>query len=196
MTELDERTGECLPPALGEAVRRLARPVPVPPTLLPAIMAGVAGRPSPRRGVLRELLHRRWLRVSPLQLGLAAASLAIAGVALGRYSASRGDSAPSVLTVAVEVRPQSVRFVLNAPDVQHIALVGDFNGWRAEATPLVRDASTGLWTVDLPISSGRYSYAFVVDGRWTADPNSPRAPEDDFGRPNSVLVVHREASRT
>jgi hypothetical protein len=195
MTEHHERMMD-LPPALGDVAQRLARPVPVSPNLLPAVMTAVARRPLPRRAALHAILHRRWFRVSPLQLGLAAASLAIAGVALGRYTANHDSAAPSVLTVAVEVRPQSVRFVLNAPDVRHIALVGDFNGWRAQATPLVRDASTGLWTVDLPISSGRYSYAFVVDGRWTADPNSPRAPEDDFGRPNSVLVVHREASRT
>ena len=195
MTEHHERM-DALPPALGDAARRLASPVPVSPSLLPAVMAAITGRPAPRRGMLRGLFQRRWLRVSPLQLGLAAASLAIAGVALGRYTAAGRDAAASVLTVAVEVRPQGVRFVINAPEVQRIALVGDFNGWNAEATPLVRDRSTGLWTVDLPISVGRYSYAFVVDGRWTADPNSPRAPEDDFGRPNSVLVVHREVSRT
>jgi hypothetical protein len=177
-------------------------------------MSAVEARPLPRRAMPGRLLGRRTLRASPLQIALLAASIACAGVLLGRYSADRGttgtrnahSAAPAVVassaqgavlvTIAVEVHAGGVRFVLNAPRVQHVSLVGDFNGWRPDATPLVRDASTGLWSVDLPVSAGRYNYAFVVDGRWTADPQSPRAPEDDFGRPNSVLVVNREASRS
>jgi hypothetical protein len=35
----------------------------------------------------------------------------------------------------------------------------------------------------------------VVDGeRWTVDPRAPLAPEDDFGKQNSVIVVGGPAS--
>jgi hypothetical protein len=34
-------------------------------------------------------------------------------------------------------------------------------------------------------------YAFVVDGDVTADPDAPRAADDDFGSPNSVVLVGR-----
>jgi len=214
MSEHRERD-DALAPSVEEAARRLARPVPASPSLVPNVMAAIDRRGLPRRGAMRRLLQRRMLRLSPVQIGLMAASIALAGVFVGRYSRwgierheswAAGQSAlaltatagitPGPLTIAVEVHPRGVRFVLSAPEVRNVSLVGDFNGWRADATPLVRDPTTGLWTVDLPISAGRYSYAFVVDGRWMADPQSPRAPEDDFGRPNSVLVVNREASRT
>jgi hypothetical protein len=85
------------------------------------------------------------------------------------------------------------RFVLVAPDAKRVALVGDFNDWDRGATPLVPVAAGGqggVWTVDLPLHAGRYTYAFVVDGhRWEADPSAPRAVGDDFGRPNSVVTV-------
>jgi hypothetical protein len=35
-------------------------------------------------------------------------------------------------------------------------------------------------------------YSFVVDGStWSADPSAPLAPDDGFGRPNSVKIVGR-----
>ena len=86
------------------------------------------------------------------------------------------------------------RFMLVAPGAKQVALVGDFNDWDHTATPLVRVAShgsrTGVWTIDLPLSAGRHSYTFLVDGeRWVADPSRPRAIGDDFGRPSSAVTV-------
>jgi 1,4-alpha-glucan branching enzyme len=66
--------------------------------------------------------------------------------------------------------------------------VGDFNGWSVGATPLVRRGEA--WTVELPLAPGRHVYSFVVDGsEWVADATAPRVPEDDFGRPSSVVLV-------
>lgn len=90
-----------------------------------------------------------------------------------------------------EARMVPVQFLLDAREVSgaaSVSLVGDFNDWDAQATPLQRDA--GAWTVTLPITPGRHVYAFVVDGeRWVADPRAPRAPDADFGRPGSVVIV-------
>ena len=42
----------------------------------------------------------------------------------------------------------------------------------------------------MPLRAGRYTYAFLLDGRlWVPDPTAPLAPEDGFGRRNSVVVV-------
>jgi hypothetical protein len=84
------------------------------------------------------------------------------------------------------------RFMLVAPSAQHVALVGDFNDWDQAATTLqkVSASGAGLWTVEVSLPPGRYSYAFLVDGqRWVADPAAPRAVGDDFGRPSSVVTV-------
>jgi len=104
----------------------------------------------------------------------------------GPAFASQGDPAPTHV----------VRFVLAAPSVSsgstvsRVTLVGDFNGWNAEATPMRWDAAARAWTTVVALPAGRYVYAFVLDGRrWVADPAAPLAPEDGFGASNSVVVV-------
>ena len=53
-----------------------------------------------------------------------------------------------------------------------------------------RDPPGGTWTVNVPLSPGWHSYAFVVNGtRWVIDPQAPLAPAEDFGTPRSVVVV-------
>ena len=104
-------------------------------------------------------------------------------------AATVADAAP----VAIN-QVQTVQFVLRAPGAQRVALVGDFNDWDGDKTPL-RRAAGGLWTVTVPLSAGRYTYTFVVDGeRWMADPAAPPAPPDDFGRPGSVVTIGESAS--
>jgi 1,4-alpha-glucan branching enzyme len=82
-----------------------------------------------------------------------------------------------------------VRFELSAPRASHVALVGSFNEWNPVATPLSRDPASGKWVVSLRLPPGRHVYAFVVDGDVTADPSAPRAADDDFGSPSSVVLV-------
>jgi hypothetical protein len=82
------------------------------------------------------------------------------------------------------------QFVLDAQRASRVALVGDFNGWDATATPLTRDSSSGIWTVTVPLTPGRHVYAFMVDGKaWTLDPRAPAAQDPEFGTPSSVVLV-------
>ena len=88
----------------------------------------------------------------------------------------------------------TARFVVRAPGAQRVALVGDFNLWDDGATPM-RPAGDGrTWVVELPLQPGRHAYAFIIDGTVVLDPAAPRADDDDFGRPNSVMVVSNPAS--
>ena len=89
----------------------------------------------------------------------------------------------------------SVTFVLVAPQARSVALAGDFNDWDSARMPMRQEAS-GLWTLDVPLTPGRYRYVFVVDGRrFVADPAAPRAAGDDFGTPTSVVTVGGGALR-
>jgi hypothetical protein len=83
----------------------------------------------------------------------------------------------------------AVRFALLAPGASRVALVGDFNGWNPAATPLRESPDGHTWSVAVPLAPGRHVYAFVVDGSVTADPAAPRAAEEDFGAPSSVVMV-------
>src|SRR6185503_9670666 len=58
-----------------------------------------------------------------------------------------------------------VRFVYADRAAKSVAIVGDFNGWSARATPLARAPSKGAWSASLPLSPGLHKYAFVVDGK-------------------------------
>jgi hypothetical protein len=128
------------------------------------------------------------VRMSPL-VGLAmAASVALIAVLSARTS--RPSPAPQVANVAQVVRDtvNVVRFVF-VGDARSVALVGDFNAWREDATPLTANGVGGTWTVSVPLPRGRHEYAFIVDGkRWVADPFAP-STSDEFNTASSVVTV-------
>lgn len=69
-----------------------------------------------------------------------------------------------------------VRFVLVAPNATRLALVGDFNGWNARATPMLAVAeSTGMWEARVALQPGEHRYGFVQDDtQWVAAPTAAR----------------------
>jgi hypothetical protein len=195
-------------PVIERARRALRQEEPADAERVDALMRGVRARPLPRRAPTGWLRRRLDVSITPL----AAAALllvvagvgGIAGVAAHRLDgAPRGEGAPVAGTVfqrtaapATTGAPPSgdavvlVHFAMVAPDARQVALVGDFNGWSPTVTPLRRAPASGAWWVEVPLRAGRYTYAFLLDGRlWVPDPAAPLAPEDGFGRRNSVVVV-------
>jgi hypothetical protein len=80
-----------------------------------------------------------------------------------------------------------VRFAIKNPKVHAVSVAGDFNQW-SEVPLTLADAREGLYTVELPIPSGTYTYAFLVDGKkWIADPTADRVVDDGFGNKNSLI---------
>ncbi len=84
---------------------------------------------------------------------------------------------------------QEVVFVLPALNADNVAVVGDFNAW--EGTPLSDPDGDGIWTASIPLSPGRYEYAFLIDGRWWGQ--DPLADEyvRSFGEYSSVRYIGR-----
>ncbi|MGH7674963.1 MAG: isoamylase early set domain-containing protein [Gemmatimonadales bacterium] len=130
-----------------------------------------------------------------LQLApLAAAAIALLLLAVGAVGGALVARQHATRTAAVAARATDaahfVRFMVMAPGARRVALVGDFNGWDPQATPMLRADPDTPWSVTVPIAPGRHVYAFVVDDhRWIPDPTAPLAPEEGFGSRNSVLVV-------
>jgi hypothetical protein len=157
---------------------------------------------------VRWLSRPRAVRISPLG-ALAAAGIAIAAMfGLRRDAARRGEL---LATASTRSRPPAStwsrgrgRGARPRHGVRHALRVrrprrqaGGARG-RLQRLEAERHAARaggagrrgGVWTVELPLAAGRYSYAFLVDGhRWTPDPAAPRAVGDDFGRPSSVVTV-------
>jgi 1,4-alpha-glucan branching enzyme len=88
----------------------------------------------------------------------------------------------------------AVRFDLTLPTAaRQVAIVGDFNGWDASATPMQakRAVSGGkaTWSAQVELAPGRHVYAFVVDGaRWLVDPLAPQVQDAGFGPSNALIV--------
>lgn len=186
--------GDALDPETEAELRRwgtmLQRRSPVAGAELDSrIMARIRRTPRARFLSLRAWwLRPRDFTVSPLSLvggGISAVLLVIALVL-----SARDQVTPSSSPLAAVASGQVVHFALAAPGVSQVNLVGDFNGWDATATPLRPSRVNDIWVVDVPLTPGRYEYAFVLDGQeWRPDPAAPRAVANEFGTPNSVVTV-------
>ena len=153
-------------------------------------------------GISASSTRERRIVIRPWTAAAAAVAFAVLGAGATLATLSwRSRAAPPSATLAEErsgnadlpvanTDREVVRFELSAPSASRVALVGSFNEWNPVATPLTRDAS-GKWVVAVQLPRGRHVYAFVVDGDVTADPEAPRAADDDFGSPNSVVLVGR-----
>jgi hypothetical protein len=177
--------------------REARRSVLTGPEARDRVMTAVRAEPAQRTRRTRwaGLLAPRTLALSPVGGALLAAGLVGIGVIAGRFVHNRDVRAADGRSTTVAVTPQLpvsdtvVKFVFTAPRTTRVSLVGDFNDWDTNRTPLMYDGDVGVWTVTLPLSTGRHLYAFVVDGSWTPDPRAPLAPDGGFGHANSVKIV-------
>jgi 1,4-alpha-glucan branching enzyme len=84
----------------------------------------------------------------------------------------------------------AVRFTLSAPEAKTVFVVGSFNGWVKGATPMAAVGSSGLWSVDVPLKEGEYTFMYLVDGvRWMTPPLAEDFVTDGFGQTNGVVIV-------
>ncbi|MGQ0650490.1 MAG: isoamylase early set domain-containing protein [Gemmatimonadaceae bacterium] len=145
--------------------------------------------------------YRRSFSVSA-PLGAFAAAAALAGIAAVGVMATRQVSESQVAAVPAQdlvpvanqpVDPatllQPQQFYLAEPSATSVSLIGHFNDWKPDSTPMVYDEAHGAWSVTILLPPGRYEYQFLVDG--SKHVNDPTAPQQsgDFGSPNSVVNV-------
>ncbi len=114
--------------------------------------------------------------------------------------ATREAAAPSTATgarfdtAAVDIsRPrtgtQSFTFTARDDAAKQVFLVGDFNDWREDATPMTK-APTGEWACTVQLYDGIYEYRFKTDeGRWFEDQRINTRKPNPYGQYNSVAVV-------
>lgn len=206
---------EATDPTVERIALALRRPVDFGPEVDRAVMAAIHAAPlmvrpsnSParphapaRRGVWSWLVRPRSVRISIPPIGaLAAAGIAIAAVFGLRRSATETRAEERRLTgefpvpVTGEYAVLPTRFYFVNPTAKQVTLVGEFNHWDKSATPLSQVPGKDLWVAEVKLQPGRYQYAFFVDGKeWVPDPYAPPAPGDDFGQPNSVVTVQKQA---
>ena len=67
----------------------------------------------------------------------------------------------------------------------NVYLSGSFNGWSTTQTPM-KKVNDG-WMIDVNLKPGKYTYKYIVDGKWKQDPNNQLSEADGAGGLNSVL---------
>jgi hypothetical protein len=200
-------------PIIERIAAEARRPVVVEPDAKARLMAVISaeGAPGTFEADTAEFRlyrpHPRGVTLTAGKLAALAAGLVGIGVLvgnaidLGRDSRLTGQPPVVVANNADSRLPASpgtdtvMTFVFVTHDASKVALVGDFNQWNAEATPMERIANSSAWKVTVPLSVGRHVYAFYAVGadgeKWLNDPNAPATPDDGFGRRNSVVLVKR-----
>ncbi len=91
-----------------------------------------------------------------------------------------------------------VTFKLRNPFASTVQVAGDWNNWGkgdAESGEVLvglmeKEEKSGLWTLTIELSPGRYRYRFIVDeSRVVLDPSNPRIVEDHMGGKANLLVM-------
>lgn len=179
---------EQIPPALQHAVELLREEEVVPPSWRAAVL-GAVERNADSREI--ELRPRRFVALrTAIAAGIvcaAAGSAATLAVLRRPGTIETVATAPQNPTQASTVLP--VHFSVVAPSAASVSIVGDFNHWSPTALPMKRSADGRTWEIDVKLPEGRYNYAYMVDGQIARDPSAPQTGGDDFGVPNSVLMV-------
>jgi len=79
-------------------------------------------------------------------------------------------------------------FVLDRfPDAESVIVTGSFNGWDEESYKMSRKGDR--WICPVFLKPGKYTYKFIVDGRWMIDPANEYWEENEYGTGNSVLWI-------
>ena len=97
---------------------------------------------------------------------------------------------PVITPHVPKTMPGVVRFTVLAPGAKQVFLVGSFNGWAKGATPMKIVNGSALWTVDVPLKEGEYTFMYLIDGvRWLTPPLAEDFVTDGFGQSNGVVIV-------
>jgi hypothetical protein len=75
-------------------------------------------------------------------------------------------------------------------NVKNIFLAGDFNNWNTDAFAMKHEGDE--WTFKVHLSAGKHLYKFIVDGKWTLDPNNKLWEQNEYGTGNSIVWVDNQ----
>ena len=85
--------------------------------------------------------------------------------------------------------PGHVRVTFELPSciwADRIYLVGDFNQWCEQATPMRQDRD-GVWRATIDLKQGTQAeFRYLIDGQWRTDFHADGETTNTFGSQNSV----------
>ncbi len=91
--------------------------------------------------------------------------------------------------IKVSPRTKKTSFIVELPEAQNVVLVGDFNGWDSNVTPMKKSNKSGVWKADIQLTSGEYEFRYLVnENQWLNDEQAPTV-QNVFGSENSIAKI-------
>ena len=89
----------------------------------------------------------------------------------------------------VNLSGNRVRFFLPGYNkAKQVYISGSFNDWSTMQTPM--EGCDSGWMVTMKLEPGKYSYKFIIDGRWTNDPFNKLREKDTFNGFNNIFFCY------
>lgn len=73
------------------------------------------------------------------------------------------------------------------PEAKSVIVTGSFNGWNRSGYRMTKEGSK--WILPIYLQPGKYTYKFIVDGKWILDPANKLYEQNEYSTDNSVLWV-------
>jgi 1,4-alpha-glucan branching enzyme len=93
----------------------------------------------------------------------------------------------------VTISGEWVEFKFFRPQAGRVHLAGDFNNWRVNELPMVRDES-GYWFARMHLPAGEFKFRYLADGEWYTDYAAFGVEPGRFGM-DSILRVPKTSFR-
>ncbi len=81
-----------------------------------------------------------------------------------------------------------VNFICLATEAKQVSLIGDFNDWHPNATPMKRHTD-GAWHAQISLGAGHHHYQFMVDGKPMLDPKAQGISRNEKNEKVSLIAV-------
>jgi len=105
-----------------------------------------------------------------------------------RESAAFGVNKFSLYTVFNYHKGEAKFFLPERKYAGSVYIAGSFNNWSTMQTPMIRCDSG--WFIILSLKPGKYSYKYIIDGKWSPDPYNKLREDDSQGGENSVVFCY------
>lgn len=79
-------------------------------------------------------------------------------------------------------------FLPNHSNARKVMLSGSFNSWSTMKTPMQK-VDNG-WVISIKLQPGKYTYKYIVDGRWLHDPSNKLKERNEHSSYNSVVFCY------
>lgn len=100
---------------------------------------------------------------------------------------TNGDGGGANSVMAVD--PNYVFRLKGYPNASRVLVSGSFNDWSKSGYRMVKKGDE--WVMPVYLAPGKYSYKFVVDGKWILDPANKLWEQNEYDTGNSVLWIEQ-----